>query len=134
MVPWDLEPNRTSDKCKEHGATFKKFYYGNTEPSWSSIFTYTQLIGDKLFWHGIHRTLLSRLAQPNSGPSYLMRFDFDSDIMSLSKYMFAGRNIKGVCHADDCGYLFKNCINAKVPADSAESRTIQRLVSINIYE
>lgn len=52
-------------------------------------------MGDKRYWHGIHRSLLSRLSFPNSGPTYLMRFDFDSATMNIPKNIFAGKGLKG---------------------------------------
>lgn len=52
-------------------------------------------MGDKLFWHGIHRTILSRQSFPDAGPTYLMRFNFDSDVMNIARHLFAGKNVKG---------------------------------------
>lgn len=52
-------------------------------------------MGDKIFWHGIHRALLSRLSFPDAGSTYFMRFDFDSPIMNYAKFVFAGRDVKG---------------------------------------
>lgn len=63
-------------------------------------------------------------------PTYLLRFDYDSEVMNLSKFMFAGRGIKGVCHADDCGYLFKNCITSRISNDAKEFKTVDRMVYI----
>lgn len=88
------------------------------------------MIGDKLFWHGIHRSILSRMSYEHVAPTYLLRFDYDSEVMNLSKFMFAGRGIKGVCHADDCGYFFKNCITARIPNDAKEFKTVDRMVHI----
>lgn len=63
-------------------------------------------MGDKIFWHGIHRTLLSRLSFPDSGPTYLMRFDFDSLIMNYAKFVFCGKGPKG-----NFGFLFFGILN-----------------------
>lgn len=52
IVPVDVEPNRTSNQCKEFGAAYKKFYFGYTEPSLANIDTYIQVNfnGDILFF------------------------------------------------------------------------------------
>lgn len=43
LVPFDVEPNRTSIQCKELGQVYKKFYFGYTEPSLANIDTYIQV-------------------------------------------------------------------------------------------
>lgn len=114
LVPLEVGKHCSSEKCKELGATLKKCYYADIELSISNITTYTevclikilksleinknfltQLISDKMFFHAVHRTILSRLNSENSGPIYLLRCAFDSAWMALAKNMFADRGIKG---------------------------------------
>lgn len=90
------------------------------------------MMGDKEFWHGIHRTLVTRNSFTDSGPTYLCRFDVDL-AGNYSKAFFAGRNfnLKGACHADDCSYLFKNAISRNgMDSTSKEFVTMDRMVSI----
>lgn len=89
---------------------------------------------DKLFWHGIHRTILSRLSLPESGPTFYYRFNFDSPTFNHYRVLMCGKTVRGVCHADDLSYIFKNAISKEVPeATSAEFKTIQRMVSDKVY-
>lgn len=49
---------------------------------------------DSGFWHGIHRTVLSRVNSKDAGPTYLYRFSFDS-CFSLVKLLVCGHGMKG---------------------------------------
>ena len=42
-VPFDLETDRTSNRCKELGAALKKFYFGYTELSMATIDSYVKV-------------------------------------------------------------------------------------------
>lgn len=89
------------------------------------------MIGDKEFWHGVHRTLVARSSIKDGGPTYLYRFDVDSKITNYSKIMFAGKGVKGLdgaCHGDDCFYLFRNAICGKLKEQSKEFVAMDRMV------
>lgn len=101
-----------------------------------------------MFFHAVHRTILSRLNIENSGPIYFLRCAFDSEWMALAKNLFADRGIKGkfvenidfrfviffrsttkgVCHGDDMGLIFKNFMNASIPRNSRETLAIDKMV------
>ena len=83
----------------------------------------------RLFWHPIHRTVLSRLTYATA-PTYLYRFDFDSAFFNHFRLLKCGKNIRGVCHADDLSYLFYNTISVKLQKDSPEYKTIDRMIGI----
>lgn len=86
-------------------------------------------MADKLFYHGIHRAIRHRLTRPNAGATYMLRFDFDSNVMNFMRHIFAGRDVSGTCHADDCNFIFKSCVNPRLAEDSAEYKTIDNFVS-----
>lgn len=113
-----------------------------------------QLLSDKMFWHGITRTMLSRLKYA-SGPTYLYRFNFDSSTFNHIKLFAAGKNVPGMscylkskyllkiltinfaislilgaCHGDDCSYLFKNAFSGNLSKNSKEFLTVQRMVAM----
>lgn len=64
-------------------------------------------------------------------PTYYYRFDFDSPEFNFYRQKFCGDDIKkGVAHADELSYLFRNVNSWKLDKSSGEYRTIQRLVDM----
>ncbi|KAH8343945.1 hypothetical protein KR084_002205 [Drosophila pseudotakahashii] len=107
-----------------------KHHYGPRGITKCNITQILDLFSYKLFWHGIHRVVLSRLSHARA-PTYLYRFDFDSPKLNLMRNQLCGDDIKrGVCHADDLGYVFHKQAQKKQSLDSAEYRTIQRMMGI----
>lgn len=90
------------------------------------------MMADKWFNFGTYKTIQNRIAKPNAGDTYLLRFDFDSNVMNHMRYMFAGRKVYGTCHADDCNFIFKACITGNISEKSLEFQTIDRFV-INLF-
>lgn len=113
IVPLEFGLNRESDQCIELGKKIKEFYFGDKEPSEDTIFQYTevyltpiqiiayefkicfQIMTDKLFWHGLHRTILSRLQNAKDAATYVYRFNFDSPTFNHFKLLFCGKGIPG---------------------------------------
>lgn len=92
---------------------------------------FSQMMGDREFWHGMHRTLVTRSNSKDSGPTYLYRFDANSQRGNLAKRILTGENFNafdGACHYDDCFYLFKTALNGKWDPTSVEFTTMDRMV------
>nr|AID61336.1 esterase [Calliphora stygia] len=123
------DANLTPEKRLEYGRMIKQVYFGDQPSSWETILQYSDLISYKFFWHGIHRTLLSR-RQYATAPTYLYRFDFDSKHFNLMRIITCGRKVRGTCHADDLSYLFYNAGAKKLKYRTAEYTTIRRMVAI----
>ncbi|XP_055320705.1 esterase B1-like [Sitodiplosis mosellana] len=122
----ELDVDFDSDQAREMGKQLKKFYFGYSAISVETIFVYLMILNDKLFAHPTHRLILAR-TKSQSAPTYLLRFNFDSTY-SLTKKIFAGRNIPGVCHADDCSYYFRSVFAGSDPAcNSTEWKTMERM-------
>lgn len=84
----------------------------------------------KAFWHGIHRSLLSRLAY-SSAPTYLYRFTFDSPTFNHLRRKFCGDDMKsGVSHADDICYIWYSDYSWKLDKSTEEFKTIKKMVGI----
>uniref|UniRef100_A0A1L8DM61 Carboxylic ester hydrolase n=1 Tax=Nyssomyia neivai TaxID=330878 RepID=A0A1L8DM61_9DIPT len=131
MVPLELNLDQKGEECQRLAEKLKKFYFGDKEPSVERINEYVVLMTDKLFWHGIQRTLLSRLNAQEAGPTYLYRFNFDSPTFNHYRILMCGKTVRGVCHADDLSYIFKNIIAKEVPdASTPEFKTIQIMVNL----
>ncbi|SPP84094.1 esterase B1 [Drosophila guanche] len=88
------------------------------------------LLSIKHFWHGVHRTVLSRLALAPNTPTYLYRFDFDSPHFNHFRTVMCGRHVRGVSHGDDISYLFYLLLATKLDKSSMEYRTIERMIGM----
>ncbi|KAG4069037.1 hypothetical protein HA402_008348 [Bradysia odoriphaga] len=133
VVPFQILPDRSNERCKRFGREIKKYYFGLTEPSMATVGAYMAMMGDKEFWHGVHRTLLTRSSFKDTGATYLYRFDIDLKHTNYSKIVFAGKNLKGLegaCHGDDCFYLFKSAVSTKMNPTSKEFIAMDRMVTI----
>ncbi|XP_037812855.1 esterase B1 [Lucilia sericata] len=123
------DANLTPEKRLEYGRMLKQMYFGDQHTTCEALMQYSDLISYKCFWHGIHRTLLSR-RQYATAPTYLYRFDFDSKHFNLMRIITCGRKVRGTCHADDLSYLFYNAGAKKLKYRTAEYTTIRRMVAI----
>ncbi|XP_050092817.1 esterase B1-like [Anopheles aquasalis] len=130
LVPLELELVRTSQACKEYGLKLKRFYYGDTEPSFENRNGYLQLMTDKLFWHGLHRTIYGRIASSKPAKTFVYRFAVDSDTYNHYRIYFCDRNVPGTAHADDLSYIFKNAFSPVPANDTFEYRTMMTMVEL----
>ncbi|XP_058838420.1 esterase B1-like [Topomyia yanbarensis] len=130
LVPLDLDLVRTSQQCKELGMRLKKFYYGDSEPSLENRDGYLTLMTDKLFWHGVHRTICSRMNLQKNANTYVYRFSVDSDTYNHYRINFCDKNVRGTAHADDLSYIFKNAFGDAPPKDSFEYRVMMNMVDL----
>ncbi|ETN61217.1 esterase B1 [Anopheles darlingi] len=130
LVPLELELVRTSQACKEYGLKLKRFYYGDTEPSFENRNGYLTLMTDKLFWHGLHRTICGRIASGKPAKTYVYRFAVDSDTYNHYRIYFCDRNVRGTAHADDLSYIFKNAFSPVPANDTFEYRTMMTMVEL----
>lgn len=63
-------------------------------------------------------------------PTYVYRFNFDSDTFNHYKIRVCGKGVRGACHADDLSYLFRNIFVQSIDLDSPEWLTISRMIAI----
>lgn len=90
-----------------------------------------QLMTDKLFWHGVHRTILSRMNSLERGATYVYRFAFDSPTFNHYRVLMAGKEVRGVCHADELSYIFSNNLESEAPGENThEFKTMQRMIEL----
>ncbi|XP_065081721.1 esterase B1-like [Ochlerotatus camptorhynchus] len=130
LVPLELDLVRTSQRCKELGRRLKQHYYGNSEPSFENKEGYLSLMTDKLFWHGLHRTIFNRINTTKAAKTYVYRFSVDSDTYNHYRIYFCDKNVRGTAHADDLSYVFKNAFSVAPPKDSFEHRVMMDMVGL----
>lgn len=85
---------------------------------------------DKLFLHGIYRTILSRQKLDGHGKTYFYRFNTDSPTQNHYKIRNCGPNVRGVCHADDLSYVFKNNFPQQLEQNSDELKVTKVMTSL----
>lgn len=129
LVPNELGLDRTSEKCLELGLRIKKAHFGDEECSSETSMQYLELLSYKMFWHGITRTVMSRL-EFSKAPTYLYRFEFDSPFFNQIRSLICGKGQTGACHGDDICYLFYNTFSCRLAKDTPEYRTIERMIGI----
>lgn len=110
-------------------------YYKNVTGKNNPYEGYIQLMGDAWFLHGINRTItaISEIPKENrTAKMYVYRLS-DSSYSVYKKYLFKNekwKNLTGVCHTDDLGYLFSMCeyplkyfvrVYAEIPEEAQET-------------
>lgn len=135
-----IELDFSADEAAEWARRLRQFYFdGAAVVTMDMLGKYFEFITDKMFWHGLHRTCLSRVTVSASAaaPTYLYRFNFDSRTFNHYKnIMVGGSHVRGTCHADDLSYLWKNDLVKDIDRSSLEYKTIERMVregSINVF-
>ncbi|EDW55240.1 esterase B1 [Drosophila sechellia] len=131
LAPQDAHVDEQQRKA--FGKKIRELYFGDRTPGRKTILEYSDLFSYKYFWHGIHRTLLSRAHHAPLAPTFLYRFDFDSKHFNIMRIITCGRKVRGTCHADDLSYLFYNAAAKKLKRRTAEFKTIKRLVSMIVH-
>ncbi|KAJ6640046.1 Esterase B1 [Pseudolycoriella hygida] len=125
-----LKCGKGTAESREIAEKIQNFYYGDEVPSIANMDTYTDVISDKNFLHGMHMAVKARVNDPDSAATYYYRFNFETKTNFTSmKVVFAHPNIKGACHAEDLEYLFKTSFSKPVVINSIEHKTIDRMVS-----
>lgn len=79
----------------------------------------------------MYRTAIHRL-QNARAPTYMYRFDYDSQDSNAIRKILCGDNIRGVCHGDDMCYLFRFMFTNRLQytKDSMDCRITQAMVDI----
>lgn len=124
------EWNLPDEKTKLLAETIRSVYVEDGSPDKNEMEKFLDILSDKYFWWGIHSTITGRLLT-NSAPTYMYRFAFIADIKSnLIRQLFVSNEVKGVCHGEDLGSLFKPLAVKEPTINSAEHKTIDRMVRL----
>ncbi|EDW01410.1 esterase B1 [Drosophila grimshawi] len=130
IIPPSVRDAIDADELAEQLRRLKLAYFDDADRAKMELFECLRLLSVKHFWHGIHRSLLARLAYAPATPTYLYRFDMDSPHFNHFRILNCGRNVRGVCHADDVSYMFYTLLSSKLDRASLEYRTIERLIGM----
>ncbi|XP_058838421.1 esterase B1-like [Topomyia yanbarensis] len=129
MVPAGL--NITMEQRMEFASKLKQQYYPNSDPSYDNKDGYIDMMTDKVFWHGMHRTILARASYGLPTRTFVYRFCVDSEFFNHYRIkMIDDPKLRGTSHADEISYLFSN-FTEEVPArDTFEYRALQPMVDV----
>lgn len=131
FVPHDLRGGEADGATLvENGSKIKKAHLPDEQQP--SAEAYLDLCSTMHFWFPLHRMLQARLHHAgDAAPVYMYRFDFDSEVLIYPyRIMRWGRGVKGVSHADELSYLFWSLLAHRLPKESREYRTIERMIGI----
>ncbi|KXJ82606.1 hypothetical protein RP20_CCG012768 [Aedes albopictus] len=120
----------TPEQRMAFGAKIKELYYPASEPSIENFGGFVDMMTDRAFWHGLHRTILARANSGSSARTFVYRFCVDSESFNHYRIMMIDPTYRGTAHADEISYLFSN-FTLSVPAEgSFEYRALQTMVDV----
>ncbi|KAI8129145.1 Esterase B1 [Lucilia cuprina] len=129
LLPFTLKKKYSLDVQKQLGAKVKIAHFGNKKAAMENVINYCDYASYKVFWHPILRSLKVRILA-GKAPTYLYRFDYDSPDFNHQRIKYCGKQMRGVAHVDDHSYLFYGNFSWKLSPETAEYKTIQRLIDI----
>lgn len=148
LVP--KEWNLSEEKTRHLAETLKTVYVEEGDPAKNEMEKFLDILSDKYFWHGIHSTVMERL-RTNSAATYMYRFAFSADLKTnFIRQLFVPNDVKGdyeiklyghgfdspkslgVCHGEEIATLFKLSMVGEPTINSAEHKTIDRMVSFHL--
>lgn len=127
VVSSSIKENPKSEKAKSKAATMQEFYYGEESPTIDNVHNYVDLLTDKIFWHGIHRTIRAR-QQDSAGKTWLYRFSVPPVSNTFIREMYGIPHNKGMCHVEDLFFVFRWDFLDAPAKDSEEYEVIKKAV------
>uniref|UniRef100_A0A1Y9HAC3 Carboxylic ester hydrolase n=1 Tax=Anopheles farauti TaxID=69004 RepID=A0A1Y9HAC3_9DIPT len=108
----------------------KQLYYPDSVPSMENLGGFIDMSSDRIFWHDLHRTILSRAAHAHGAKTFVYRFCVDSPFFNHYRIHMIDPKARGTSHADEISYLFSNIFATPLDTNTFEYRSIQYLVDI----
>ncbi|KAG5667650.1 hypothetical protein PVAND_015624 [Polypedilum vanderplanki] len=125
----DLNLDKNDPKAQKFRKILKELYFGEIEPTVSNMLPYYYYQGDLQFWHGIQRSVLSRIKTGGKGKTFTYYFDIITE-MNTFKKNFKLDHYPGAEHAACSTYVFKNSLGIIPLIDSIEFKNIIKVVGI----
>lgn len=90
----------------------------------TTAFISFQYMGDKYFWHGIHRFVLQRLNCPGKTYLYYFSYEHSSDFAFSRNLRNFGQksHYNGAGHGEDLTYIFKTSFDMLRPQEGTKAR------------
>lgn len=120
--PFDIISSITEENLQNLISRCKKFY---SEKFPNEKQTSEKFNGDVMIWLSIMRFIKSRKKQ---GKTFIHKFAVDSPTQNHYRIRWCGKDAKGVVHADELCYMWKNGQGDVPRVDSMEFRAINKFV------
>ncbi|XP_075164678.1 esterase B1-like [Haematobia irritans] len=131
LLPEKAKSSHNQMHLNEMGQKLANIYFENPKPnSKGDLFPFLDLMGHRMFWHGIYRTIRARKVYASNVPTYCFYFDFDSHFFNQFRVNCCGPTVRGVCHSDDVSYLFYGVVAQKLDTHCKEYQCIQRMIGM----
>jgi cholinesterase len=116
-------------RAEKYGKMLKELYYGTTIPSVDNVLPYYSYHSDFQFWHGIQRSVLSRINAKGKGKTFTYYFDILTEQNVFKKVLNMG-DLPGCEHGACSTYIFRNNLCALPTIDSIEFKNIMKTINI----
>uniref|UniRef100_A0A182JKE7 Carboxylic ester hydrolase n=1 Tax=Anopheles atroparvus TaxID=41427 RepID=A0A182JKE7_ANOAO len=127
-IPFNLK--LTLEQRVAFGAQLKQLYYPHSEPAEDHLNGFILMATDRIFWHALHRTVLSRANYTGEAKTFVYRFCVDSAFFNHYRIHMIGPEFRGTSHADELSYIFSNIFAQPLDKDTFEYAAIQHMVKI----
>lgn len=128
LTPKYLQLPRHSQISKDTGDVLRRFYYGESIPSYENVEPFINVMTDIAFFTTC-QWAVKRHIKYSKQPVFMYRFCVDSP-QSLTKEMLQIK-YSGAAHADDLAYLFTNMLSAPTLEEgSLGTTTVRRMVKL----
>ncbi|XP_053969299.1 esterase B1 [Anastrepha ludens] len=123
FVPFEVADSDENEKFVE------KLKTAHVNGKIPTVEEYKKIIEHSYFHLPLYRLIRSRWAYAAGAPLYLYRFDFDSEELPHPYRIFRfGRGVRGAAHGDELSFIFSNLFSHRLPKESREYRTIERMI------
>jgi cholinesterase len=125
----DLKLSSSDARAVKFGKVLKELYYGDSTPSVDDMLGYYHFHSDFQFWHGIQRSVLSRINAKGKGKTFTYYFDILTE-QNFFRKLLKCEDIPGVEHGGCCNYIFSSPLNPLPTIDSIEFKNVLKIVNI----
>lgn len=90
-------------------------------------------MGDKYFWHGIHRFVLQRMKCPGKTYTYYFAYEHSGDFVFSRNLRKFGQqsHYNGAGHGEDLTYIFKTTFDNQLPSEGSKAReSLNKVVNL----
>ncbi|XP_026831634.1 esterase B1 isoform X2 [Drosophila erecta] len=133
VLPAVLKSTCNSDQKREMGIKILEYFcQASGEQLSLDHFDAIKDIFTHAVFHSLYRMINSRLEYAQA-PTYFYRFGFDSPDYNFYRIRYWGKELRGVDHADELGYIYVHPSTFKLDRSRPEFTTICRMISMLVH-